>query len=178
MAPVEDEDLTPETAASALDRARASLARGEGRLPRRGPARVRPVSEEKAPRLSIRWSEEARADLRRIDRKRPPSTFSTAPTDTLPRNGDVKKLKSLPRPASASAAATTGFSSSTGTRPPSRSSASAPSPRSLPLNGAPIRPRTMAGPDSNSGPDTPCGCVRFWFEDGPGTDPLSTSGFP
>lgn len=29
MAPVEDEDLTPETAA-ALDRARASLARGEG----------------------------------------------------------------------------------------------------------------------------------------------------
>jgi hypothetical protein len=29
MAPIEDEDLTPETAA-ALDRARASLARGEG----------------------------------------------------------------------------------------------------------------------------------------------------
>lgn len=29
LAPVEDEDLTPETAAS-LDRARASLARGEG----------------------------------------------------------------------------------------------------------------------------------------------------
>ena len=65
LAPVEEEEITPETAA-ALDRARASLARG-GRRPCRDPARVRAevMSEEAASeRIVVIWSPEARVDVR------------------------------------------------------------------------------------------------------------------
>jgi mRNA-degrading endonuclease RelE of RelBE toxin-antitoxin system len=51
------------------------------------------VSEEKAPRLSIRWSEEARADLRRIDRQTALDILHCADRYLTTRNGDVKKLK-------------------------------------------------------------------------------------
>jgi mRNA-degrading endonuclease RelE of RelBE toxin-antitoxin system len=51
------------------------------------------VSEEKAPRLSIRWSEEARADLRRIDRETALDILHCADRYLATRNGDVKKLK-------------------------------------------------------------------------------------
>jgi mRNA-degrading endonuclease RelE of RelBE toxin-antitoxin system len=51
------------------------------------------VSEEKAPRLSIRWSDEARADLRRIDRETALDILHCADRYLATRNGDVKKLK-------------------------------------------------------------------------------------
>ncbi len=51
------------------------------------------MSEEKAPRLSIRWSEEARADLRRIDRETALDILHCADRYLATRNGDVKKLK-------------------------------------------------------------------------------------
>jgi len=52
------------------------------------------VSEEKAPqRLSIIWSEEARADLRRIDRQTALDILHCADRYLATRNGDVKKLK-------------------------------------------------------------------------------------
>lgn len=51
------------------------------------------MSEEKAPRLSIRWSEEARADLRRIDRQTALDILHCADRYLTTRNGDVKKLK-------------------------------------------------------------------------------------
>lgn len=66
---MEEEEITPETAA-ALDRARASLARGEG-IPHEEILRefgLNPASEETAPeRIAVIWSPEARADLRAID---------------------------------------------------------------------------------------------------------------
>jgi mRNA-degrading endonuclease RelE of RelBE toxin-antitoxin system len=51
------------------------------------------VSEEKAPRLSIRWSVEARADLRSIDRETALDILHCADRYLATRNGDVKKLK-------------------------------------------------------------------------------------
>ena len=51
------------------------------------------MSEEKAPPLSIRWSEEARADLRRIDRETALDILHCADRYLATRNGDVKKLK-------------------------------------------------------------------------------------
>lgn len=51
------------------------------------------MSEEKAPRLSIRWSDEARADLRRIDRETALDILHCADRYLATRNGDVKKLK-------------------------------------------------------------------------------------
>jgi mRNA-degrading endonuclease RelE of RelBE toxin-antitoxin system len=53
------------------------------------------VSEEQAPfsRLSIVWSEEARADLRRIDRQTAVDILHCADRYLFTRNGDVKKLK-------------------------------------------------------------------------------------
>ena len=51
------------------------------------------MSEEKAPRLSIRWSVEARADLRRIDRETALDILHCADRYLATRNGDVKKLK-------------------------------------------------------------------------------------
>ena len=51
------------------------------------------MSEEKAPRLSIRWSEEARADLRRIDRETAIDILHCADRYLATRSGDVKKLK-------------------------------------------------------------------------------------
>jgi mRNA-degrading endonuclease RelE of RelBE toxin-antitoxin system len=52
------------------------------------------VSEEQAPaRLSIRWSEEARADLRAIDRQTALDILHCADRYLATRNGDVKKLK-------------------------------------------------------------------------------------
>ena len=52
------------------------------------------MSEEKAPqRLSIIWSEEARADLRRIDRQTALDILHCADRYLATRNGDVKKLK-------------------------------------------------------------------------------------
>jgi mRNA-degrading endonuclease RelE of RelBE toxin-antitoxin system len=51
------------------------------------------VSEERAPRLSIRWSDEARADLRRIDRETALDILHCADRYLATRNGDVKKLK-------------------------------------------------------------------------------------
>jgi mRNA-degrading endonuclease RelE of RelBE toxin-antitoxin system len=51
------------------------------------------VSEEKTPRLSIRWSDEARADLRRIDRETALDILHCADRYLATRNGDVKKLK-------------------------------------------------------------------------------------
>jgi mRNA-degrading endonuclease RelE of RelBE toxin-antitoxin system len=52
------------------------------------------VSEEKAPqRIAIIWSEEARADLRRIDRETALDILHCADRYLATRNGDVKKLK-------------------------------------------------------------------------------------
>ena len=51
------------------------------------------MSEEKAPRLTIRWSDEARADLRRIDRETALDILHCADRYLATRNGDVKKLK-------------------------------------------------------------------------------------
>jgi mRNA-degrading endonuclease RelE of RelBE toxin-antitoxin system len=51
------------------------------------------VSEEKTPRLSIRWSEEARTDLRRIDRQTALDILHCVDRYLATRNGDVKKLK-------------------------------------------------------------------------------------
>ena len=51
------------------------------------------MSEEKAPRLSIRWSVEARADLRSIDRETALDILHCADRYLATRNGDVKKLK-------------------------------------------------------------------------------------
>ena len=51
------------------------------------------MSEEKAPRLSIRWSDEARDDLRRIDRETALDILHCAGRYLATRNGDVKKLK-------------------------------------------------------------------------------------
>ena len=46
-----------------------------------------------APRLSIRWSDEARADLCRIDRETALDILHCADRYLATRNGDVKKLK-------------------------------------------------------------------------------------
>jgi len=51
------------------------------------------VSEEAAARLSIRWSDEARSDLRRIDRETALDILHCADRFLITRNGDVKKLK-------------------------------------------------------------------------------------
>jgi len=51
------------------------------------------VSEEKTPRLSIRWSEGARSDLRRIDRQTALDILHCVDRYLATRNGDVKKLK-------------------------------------------------------------------------------------
>lgn len=51
------------------------------------------MSGEKAPRLSIRWSVEARADLRRIDRETALDILHCADRYLATRNGDVKMLK-------------------------------------------------------------------------------------
>ncbi len=51
------------------------------------------MSEEKAPRLSICWSDEARADLRRIDRQTALDILHCTDRYLATRNGDVKKLK-------------------------------------------------------------------------------------
>ena len=52
------------------------------------------MSEEKAPqRIAIIWSEEARADLRRIDRETALDILHCADRYLATRNGDVKKLK-------------------------------------------------------------------------------------
>jgi len=51
------------------------------------------VSAEKVLRLSIRWSDEARADLRRIDRQTALDILHCADRYLATRNGDVKKLK-------------------------------------------------------------------------------------
>jgi mRNA-degrading endonuclease RelE of RelBE toxin-antitoxin system len=52
------------------------------------------VSEEKSPqRISIVWSEEARADLRRIDRHIALDILHCTDRYLATRNGDVKKLK-------------------------------------------------------------------------------------
>ena len=52
------------------------------------------MSEDLDPaRLSIRWSDEARADLRRIDRETALDILHCADRYLATRNGDVKKLK-------------------------------------------------------------------------------------
>jgi len=51
------------------------------------------VSEERASRLSIVWSEEARADLRRIDRETALDILHCADRYVATRSGDVKMLK-------------------------------------------------------------------------------------
>lgn len=51
------------------------------------------MTPEKALRLSIRWSDEARADLRRIDRQTALDILHCADRYLATRNGDVKKLK-------------------------------------------------------------------------------------
>lgn len=51
------------------------------------------MSEEKASRLSIRWSDEARGDLRRIDRQTALDILHCVDRYLATRNGDVKKLK-------------------------------------------------------------------------------------
>lgn len=52
------------------------------------------MSEEKAPqRISIIWSEDARADLRRIDRQTALEILHCTDRYLASRNGDVKKLK-------------------------------------------------------------------------------------
>jgi mRNA-degrading endonuclease RelE of RelBE toxin-antitoxin system len=51
------------------------------------------VSEEKIVRLSILWSDEARADLRSIDRQTALDILHCADRYLATRNGDVKKLK-------------------------------------------------------------------------------------
>jgi mRNA-degrading endonuclease RelE of RelBE toxin-antitoxin system len=51
------------------------------------------VSEGNAPRLSIRWSQEARSDLRRIDRQTALDILHCTDRYITTRNGDVKKLK-------------------------------------------------------------------------------------
>jgi mRNA-degrading endonuclease RelE of RelBE toxin-antitoxin system len=51
------------------------------------------VSAEKVLRLSIRWADEARADLRRIDRQTALDILHCADRYLATRNGDVKKLK-------------------------------------------------------------------------------------
>jgi len=51
------------------------------------------VSEGKTARLSIRWSEEARSDLRRIDRQTALDILHCLDRYITTRNGDVKKLK-------------------------------------------------------------------------------------
>jgi len=51
------------------------------------------MSEERPSRLSIRWSDEARADLRRIDRQIALDILHCADRYLATRNGDVKKLK-------------------------------------------------------------------------------------
>jgi mRNA-degrading endonuclease RelE of RelBE toxin-antitoxin system len=51
------------------------------------------VSEGKAARLSIRRSEEARSDLRRIDRQTALDILHCVDRYITTRNGDVKKLK-------------------------------------------------------------------------------------
>jgi mRNA-degrading endonuclease RelE of RelBE toxin-antitoxin system len=52
------------------------------------------VSEGQAPaRLSIVWSDEARADLRRIDRQTALDILHCTDRYLATRNGDVKKLK-------------------------------------------------------------------------------------
>lgn len=48
---------------------------------------------ESGPRLSIRWSDEARDDLRRIDRQTALDILHCADRYLATRNGDVKKLK-------------------------------------------------------------------------------------
>jgi len=70
LAEVEEEEITPETAA-ALDRARASLACGEG-IPHEDIRRefgLNQLSSETPPeRIAVIWSPTARAELRRIER--------------------------------------------------------------------------------------------------------------
>ena len=51
------------------------------------------MSAEKVLRLSILWSDEARADLRRIDRQTALDILHCADRYLATRNGDVKKLK-------------------------------------------------------------------------------------
>lgn len=52
------------------------------------------MSEEKAPqRIVIIWSEDARADLRRIDRQLALDILHCTDRYLATRNGDVKKLK-------------------------------------------------------------------------------------
>ena len=51
------------------------------------------MSAEKVLRLSIRWSDEARADLRRLDRQTALDILHCADRYLATRNGDVKKLK-------------------------------------------------------------------------------------
>ena len=52
------------------------------------------MSEEKAPqRISIIWSEDARADLRRIDRETALDILHCTDRYLATRSGDVKKLK-------------------------------------------------------------------------------------
>ena len=52
------------------------------------------MSEEQAPaRLSIVWSDEARADLRRIDRQTALDILHCTNRYLATRNGDVKKLR-------------------------------------------------------------------------------------
>jgi mRNA-degrading endonuclease RelE of RelBE toxin-antitoxin system len=51
------------------------------------------LSEEQAPRLTIVWSEEARSDLRRIDRQIALDILHCVDRYLATRNGDVKKLK-------------------------------------------------------------------------------------
>lgn len=51
------------------------------------------MSEQKTTRLSIRWSDEARADLRRIDRQTALDILHCVDRYLTTRNGDVKKLK-------------------------------------------------------------------------------------
>ena len=52
------------------------------------------MSEEHAPaRLSVLWSEEARADLRRIDRQTALEILHCTDRYLTTRNGDIKQLK-------------------------------------------------------------------------------------
>ena len=51
------------------------------------------MSEESASRLSIVWFEEARADLRRIDRETALDILHCADRYVATRSGDVKMLK-------------------------------------------------------------------------------------
>lgn len=52
------------------------------------------MTEEKAPaRLSIIWSDEARADLRRIDRETALDILHCTDRYLSTRNGDIKQLK-------------------------------------------------------------------------------------